>query len=88
MTEWIPCSERYPEKMKEVIVQHCYPEFKEVSIERYAGLQRLQCPYSLPDGEMRHTWEDSYGHEDYSVVAWMPLPEYSKTIAATNINES
>ena len=77
MSEWIPCSERFPEEGVEVIAQRGYPDYKDIGISRYIGLRAVDWGFDM---EMRHTWENDIW-EDYSVIAWMSLPEPSEEIA-------
>ena len=58
--EWIPCSERLPERGEDVLITDEYGDVSIASIE-----------YSTP-----HPWQSVYGtHIEYMVYAWMPLPE-------------
>ena len=59
--QWIPCSERLPEK-------------PEVWVDSYIVQQRhVYTPFSAYwDGKK---WTDEYAEELNNVLAWMPLPE-------------
>lgn len=64
---WIPCSERLPEKCKDVFVCYDFKSRKSISI--------AAC-YS--DGSF-HGYDDEYltpdGRKYRKVIAWMPLPK-------------
>lgn len=60
VSEWIPCSERLPERGEDVLITDEYGDVSIASIE-----------YSTP-----HPWQSVYEfHIEYMVYAWMPLPE-------------
>lgn len=60
--EWIPCSERLPEKFEDVLV------ITDNDIQRV---------WNLTESYGQLLWEDEYGYWSpfENVVAWMPLPQ-------------
>ena len=68
--KWIPCSERLPEKMKDVLVTQ---EYYDLDLEEYCVNVNTACLSS--DGDWFSVFEEDGYMEDYNVIAWMPLPE-------------
>ena len=68
--EWIPCSERLPEKPYGCLVT--------VESSRFDGGEFVECESILPYfvGYDENDWYDDDGEQcQYEVIAWMPLPE-------------
>ena len=65
--QWIPCSERLPERNECVLVQTCWldEEFKIIAAYR-----------DTPEWTDKEVWrvENGYAGND-EVIAWMPLPD-------------
>lgn len=71
-TTWIPCSERLPEKLKDVLIiedyylGHPLEHYRNITISFYTG----------EDGRT-HLWSNmlTQTRSRYRVLEWMPLPE-------------
>lgn len=63
--QWIPCSERLPEKDGEYLVTMLYFGEKTVEVDRFSH-------YETDD---EHNGEPFWMYGYDNVIAWMPLPE-------------
>jgi hypothetical protein len=64
MSDWIKCSERYPDIGKEVLIRIPVCEKFNIENAKYRG-----------EGEFLGAWFDTRGKgRPYKVTHWMPLP--------------
>lgn len=68
--KWIPCSERLPEKMVDVLTTQ---EYYDLDLEEYTVNVNTAC--LDPDGDWYTIFLEEGYMEDWNVVAWMPLPK-------------
>lgn len=68
--KWIPCSERLPERLEDVLVTQ---EYYDLDLEEYVIDVNTACLDS--DGGWFSIFLEEGYMEDYNVIAWMPLPE-------------
>ena len=69
MSEWIPCSERLPEKCEDELV---YLSSARITVMQY---NRHKLPFNDYCIGWGHSMNYDVDFQKESVVAWMPLPE-------------
>ena len=74
---WIPCSERFPEEDKEVLISYRYKEgegdtsHSDIDITSYG---QMYFGGNKVEGVKHWRAPFEYFYSNYEVIAWMPLP--------------